>query len=198
VAPESGDAEKLTVTPERFRTVLRHVPTSVTVVAGLVDGEPTGLSVGSFVPVSLEPPLVGFFVATTSTSWPRIEPTGRYCVNVLSEAQADVSSRFARSSLVADKFDGVRWRPSPSGMPILKGAVAWVDCTLHELHGAGDHLLVLGRVEALGVETGATPLLHHGGSYRRAHDLAPDAEARADASAPPGGSAGPDLAGTEG
>lgn len=130
-----------------------------------------GLSVGSFVPVSLSPPLVGFFVAETSATWPKILPTKTFCVNVLADDQAELSRRFAVSSTVADKFDGVPWHRSPACLPVLDGAVAWVDCTLHASHEAGDHLLVLGRVENLGIGSGRTPLLHHLGGYRRAHDL---------------------------
>jgi 3-hydroxy-9,10-secoandrosta-1,3,5(10)-triene-9,17-dione monooxygenase reductase component len=157
------------VGPSRFRAVLRHVPTSVTVVAAATGEGPRGLSVGSFVPVSLEPPLVGFFVARTSTSWPLIEAVGGFCVSVLGEGQADVSSRFAVPG--PDKFEGISWHEAPSGHPVIDEAVAWVDCSLEALHPAGDHVLVLGAVSDLGVLSGTTPLLHHGGGYRRAGDL---------------------------
>ena len=108
---------------ERFRQVMAHVPTSVAVVAAVVETGATGLSVGTFVPVSLEPPLVGFFVANTSKSWPAINASGSFCVSVLGHDQADLSSRFALSE--ADKFEGVEWRPAPSGNPLLRGAVAF-------------------------------------------------------------------------
>jgi flavin reductase (DIM6/NTAB) family NADH-FMN oxidoreductase RutF len=149
---------------EHFRQVMAHVPTSVAVVAGVVDGGPKGLSVGTFVPVSLEPPLVGFFVATTSKSWPPIHSSGSFCVSVLGQDQAEISSRFALSE--TDKFEGVQWRPAPSGNPVLVGAVAFVDCDIERVVETGDHLLVLGRVLEMGVETGQTPLLHHRSSYR--------------------------------
>ncbi len=149
---------------EHFRQVMAHVPTSVAVVAGVVDGRPKGLSVGTFVPVSLDPPLVGFFVATTSKSWPPIDTSGSFCVSVLGHDQAEISSRFAVSE--ADKFDGVGWHPAPSGNPVLVGAVAFVDCDIERVVETGDHLLVLGRVREMGVETGHTPLLHHRSSYR--------------------------------
>lgn len=174
------------VTAERFRQVLGHVPTSVTVVAGLVGDRPTGLSVGTFVPVSLEPPLVGFFVARSSTSWPEISRAGSFCVSVLGAGQAAVSARLAITG--ADKFDGIRWEPAPSGHPVIAGSVAWIDCQLEEEQPAGDHVLVLGRVAELGVGTGSTPLLHHRGGYRRAEDLDPATEL------PPDGQAGPDRA----
>ena len=150
---------------ERFRQVMAHVPTSVAVVAGVVDGRREGLSVGTFVPVSLEPPLVGFFVAKTSKSWPVISRTGSFCVSVLGHDQAALSSRFALSEV--DKFKGVQWRPAPSGNPVLVGAVAFVDCEIERVVETGDHLLVLGRVRDMGVEDEKAPLLHHRSSYGR-------------------------------
>lgn len=159
------------ITGDRFRSVLGHVPTSVAVVAGLVGGLPRGLSVGTFVPVSLAPPLVGFFVDRKSTSWPPISEAGAFVVSVLSAEQAELSRQFAVSQ--SDKFAGVAWHGAPSGHPVIEGAVAWVDCELDSETAAGDHVFVLGRVLDLGVETGGTPLLHHRGGYRRAHDLDP-------------------------
>ncbi len=149
---------------EHFRQVMAHVPTSVAVVAGVVDGRPKGLSVGTFVPVSLDPPFVGFFVAKTSRSWPLIDTSGSFCVSVLGQDQAEISSRFAESE--ADKFDGVEWHPAPSGNPVLVGAVAFVDCSIERVVETGDHLLVLGKVLVMGVETGRTPLVHHRSAYR--------------------------------
>ncbi len=150
---------------EHFRQVMAHVPTSVAVVAGVVAGRPKGLSVGTLVPVSLNPPLVGFFVASTSKSWPPIESSGSFCVSVLGHDQAELSSRFAVSE--ADKFEGVEWRPAPSGNPVLVGAVAFVDCVIDRVVETGDHMLVLGRVLDMGVETGQTPLLHHRSAYSK-------------------------------
>jgi flavin reductase (DIM6/NTAB) family NADH-FMN oxidoreductase RutF len=169
VVPEMAGKE--VISGERFRAVLGHVPTSVAIVAGLVDGAPRGLSVGTFVPVSLVPPLVGFFVDRRSTSWPPISGVGAFVVSVLSADQAELSRRFAVSQ--TDKFAGVAWHEGPSGHPVIEGAVAWVDCELGSQTDAGDHVFVLGRVLDLGVETGGTPLLHHRGGYRRAHDLDP-------------------------
>jgi flavin reductase (DIM6/NTAB) family NADH-FMN oxidoreductase RutF len=114
---------------------------------------------------------VGFFVDRASTSWPPISGVGAFVVSVLSAEQAALSRQFAISK--SDKFAGVSWHGAPSGHPVIEGAVAWVDCELGSETEAGDHVFVLGRVLDLGVETGGTPLLHHRGGYRRAHDLDP-------------------------
>lgn len=113
--------------------------------------------------------MVGFFVDRKSTSWPPISGVGSFCVSVLSAEQAEMSRRFAVTSI--DKFAGVRWRAAPSGHPVIAGAVAWIDCRLESETAAGDHVFVLGEVLDLDVESGGTPLLHHRGEYRRAEDL---------------------------
>jgi 3-hydroxy-9,10-secoandrosta-1,3,5(10)-triene-9,17-dione monooxygenase reductase component len=157
------------ITEDRFRSVLGHVPSSVAVVAALADGVPRGLSVGTLVPVSIDPPLIGFFIGRSSTSWPYISAVGAFTVSVLAAHQPDVAGRFAVQH--GDKFANVAWRTAPSGHPLLIGAVAWVDCTLRSETEAGDHLFVLGNVRDLAVDSGGPPLLHHRGGYRRAHDV---------------------------
>ncbi|MFM9568644.1 flavin reductase family protein, partial [Streptomyces turgidiscabies] len=90
-----------------------------------------------------------FMVARTSTTWPRIARAGVFCVNVLADDQSDLCRAFARSG--TDKFAGVPYDTAPaSGSPRLAGALAWVDCTIHAVHTGGDHLIVVGRVDALG------------------------------------------------
>jgi flavin reductase (DIM6/NTAB) family NADH-FMN oxidoreductase RutF len=83
---------------------------------------------------------------------------------VLGHDQAELSSRFALSE--TEKFEGVEWRPAPSGNPLLVGAVAFVDCEIERVVETGDHMLVLATVLDMGVETGQIPLLHHRSSYR--------------------------------
>jgi flavin reductase (DIM6/NTAB) family NADH-FMN oxidoreductase RutF len=158
-------SERPAISGERFREVMAHVPTSVCVVAAAHADGPAGLSVGSFVSVSLDPPLVGVFVATTSTSWPRIAEAGTFCISVLGDEHEHVSRAFAVSG--GDKFGGVEWDRSPAGAPLLPGAVAWVDCELEAEHPAGDHTFVLARVRDLGAAGEVGPLVFHRGRYVR-------------------------------
>ncbi|MEI2698582.1 MAG: flavin reductase family protein [Microthrixaceae bacterium] len=155
------------IDPALYRRVLGHYPTGVVVVAGVDDGHPIGLAIGSFFSVSLEPPLVGFCVARTSTSWPRIEANGSFAITVLAEDQHETSGRFA--SKVADKFDGETWTHAPvTGSPLIEGGLEHIDCTLHSVLDGGDHVIVLGRVVYLDVirdEVG--PLLFFRGGYGR-------------------------------
>jgi 3-hydroxy-9,10-secoandrosta-1,3,5(10)-triene-9,17-dione monooxygenase reductase component len=163
LGPEAD--ETATIDQARFRQVLGHFATGVTVVAAVSDGQPVGLSVNSFASVSLDPPLVAFCAAKRSTTWPRIRASGRFCVNVLAENQEDVSRIFAARS--ADKFRGVGWRPAPSGAPVLHGVLAWIDCTVEAEHDGGDHVLVIGRVQELDVLEEHGPLIFYRGGYGR-------------------------------
>jgi len=119
--------------------------------------------VGSFTSVSLEPPLVGFYPARSSSSWPLIAEAGAFCVNILSSEQQAVCRQFSAQG--ADKFAGVSHRASPGGSPILDGVVAWIDCTLDAVHEAGDHYIALGLVQALEIEKPGLPLLFFQGGY---------------------------------
>jgi flavin reductase (DIM6/NTAB) family NADH-FMN oxidoreductase RutF len=110
-------------------------------------------------------------VGRTSTTWPRIARAGVFCVNVLGAHQGDLCRGFAVSG--TDKFAGVAYDAAPvSGSPRLAGAPAWIDCTIHAVHTGGDHLIVVGRVDALGTSDGAdgAPLLFHRGRFGRFTD----------------------------
>jgi flavin reductase (DIM6/NTAB) family NADH-FMN oxidoreductase RutF len=162
---------------EWFRQVLGQYPTGVSVVTAIgADGQPVGLAVGSFTSVSLDPPLVGFLPDKRSTSWPKVQAAGRFCVNVLAADQEAICRRFAAKG--ADKFDGLRWRSAGSGAPIIDDVLAWIDCDLELVHEAGDHYMVMGRVRELAVERSSLPLVFYQGGYGR---FAPGSMAARDA-----------------
>ncbi len=151
--------------PSTMRSVLGHFPSGVTIVTGTTPDGPAGFTCQSFSSLSLDPPLVLVLPGRSSSSWPRIEATGRFCVNVLAEGQRELSTRFARSG--GDKFSGVEWATSGLGSPVLAGATAWIDCTLHAVHDGGDHLIVVGAVHDLGATDDIPPLVFHRGGYAR-------------------------------
>ncbi|MGH9301876.1 MAG: flavin reductase family protein, partial [Acidimicrobiales bacterium] len=119
----------------RFRQVLGHFATGVTIVTSQDAAGPAGFTCQSFMSVSLDPPLVAFAPGRTSNTWPRIAATGSFCVNVLGQDQEDLCRVFATKG--DTKFDGVGWKPGPNGAPILADALAWVDCRLEVVHDAG-------------------------------------------------------------
>lgn len=150
----------------RFRNVLGQYPTGVCVItASQESGTRAGFVVGSFTSISLDPPLVGFFADKKSSSWPKIEAAGRFCVNILSADQENLCRQFA--SKAEDKFAEVRTRTSGLGSPIIEEVVAWIDCELESVADAGDHYFVMGRVRDLAIESGALPLLFFQGGYGR-------------------------------
>lgn len=175
----SEDRELVALTPSDpkwFRQVLGQYPTGVCVVTAQQTGEkPSGMAVGSFTSVSLDPPLVAFLPDRSSSSWPKIERAAKFCVNILGAEQEPVCRRFA--SKVEDKFEGLPYRLSENGSPIIEQCVAWIDCDLHSVQEAGDHYIVIGKVRELKIESAGLPLLFFQGGYGRFSPLsmvAPD------------------------
>ena len=146
-----------------FRRILGHYPTGVCAVTAMGPEGPLGMIAGSFTSVSLKPPLVAFLPDRTSSTWPKLEATGRFCVNVLSHDQQVVCRSL--SSKAANKFEAVPYRLSPAGLPIPEGAIAWIDCRIHAVHEAGDHYIAIGEVEALDVDQVGAPMIFFQGGY---------------------------------
>jgi 3-hydroxy-9,10-secoandrosta-1,3,5(10)-triene-9,17-dione monooxygenase reductase component len=164
-----GDQPAARISSETYRDVLGHFITGVTAVTGMHADGPAGFTCQSFASLSLDPPLVSFAPARTSSTWPRIRAVGFFCVNVLAEDHRDLSSAFARSGHGIDKFAGVPWCPAPSGAPVLEGVSAWIDCTLWREHDGGDHTIAVGLVQDLGADPSRLPLLFYRGDYGIVH-----------------------------
>ncbi|PYI66593.1 flavin reductase [Arthrobacter livingstonensis] len=153
------------VSPGKLRTVLGHFATGLTIItATTVDG-PAGFTCQSFASLSLDPALVTFSPARTSSTWPLLQAAGRFTVNILPAEHQHLSAQFARSG--ADKFAGVGYTASPLGNPILDQALAWVDCELQDEYDGGDHTIVVAAVRALEARAEAEPLLFYRGAYAR-------------------------------
>ena len=147
----------------RFRQVLGHFCTGVTVITTVGDGGPAGFACQAFAALSLEPPLVLFCPSRSSMTWPVIVRAGHFCANVLADGQQELARRFGTTG--TDKFAGVPWSPSPAGAPVLDGTLTWVECAVEAVHEAGDHHLVVSRVTALGACRAGQPLLFYRGRY---------------------------------
>jgi 3-hydroxy-9,10-secoandrosta-1,3,5(10)-triene-9,17-dione monooxygenase reductase component len=166
VVLDEDDPEAM-ASARQFRDVLGRFASGVTVVTAMSGGAPVGLTCQSFASVSLNPPLVLFVPAKTSRAWPAIQRSGKFCVNFLAADQAELSNTMASRGV--DKFGDVKWTPSPqTGSPILEGSLAHVDCTIHTVHEAGDHYVVIGRVVDLAIQDDGDrdPLLFYRGEYR--------------------------------
>ena len=151
------------VTPDVFRAALGTFATGVTIVTAIdAAGRPIGLTANSFNSVSLDPPLVLWSLSRQAGSMPAFEAGSHYAVNILAADQKPLAERFSHRH--ADRFDGVPWRASPSGVPLVDGAVAWFDCLNRSRYQEGDHLIFVGEVLHC-AHGGGTPLIFHGGRY---------------------------------
>ncbi len=158
-----GAPVKFEPDPERFRQVLGHFASGVTVITAIDDGEPVGFSCQAFAALSLDPPLVLFCPAQTSTTWPRIQRAGVFCANVLTVGQGHLATLFGRSS--TERFKKVGWVPDSAGSPIIDGVLTWVSCEIEDVHTVGDHYVVIGRVRQMGECGPQRPLLFYRGRY---------------------------------
>ncbi len=133
--------------PRALRSAFGTFMTGVTVVtAHGKNAEPLGFTANSFTSVSLDPPLLLVCLANSSQNYDALIQSKGFAVNVLAEDQIEVSNTFARP--VADRFASVGWKPGPQGSPILNGVTAWFDCSMHKIVDAGDHVILIGQVEA--------------------------------------------------
>jgi 3-hydroxy-9,10-secoandrosta-1,3,5(10)-triene-9,17-dione monooxygenase reductase component len=155
----------LTPDAATYRTVLGHFATGVVIITAIDGNEPVGMAANSFTSVSLDPPLVLFCAAKASSTWPRIETSGKWAANILDEDGEEVCRLFAQKG--ADRFARIAYTPGRTGSPILEDALAFVDCETIEKYDAGDHLIVVGRVIELGYQHEGKPLLFYRGGYGR-------------------------------
>jgi len=130
---------------QALRQTLGCFPTGVTIVTTLDDrGEPIGLTVSSFNSVSLTPPLILWSLQLSSTHLDAFRNARGFAVSILSETQADICSAFASDR--QDRFNGIAWTESQTGMPLISGASAWLECETEIRHAGGDHDIFIGRV----------------------------------------------------
>lgn len=155
-----------TITPQRMRAVLGNFCSGITVITAATPDGPIGFTCQSFSSLSLDPPLVSFCPARTSTTWPGIRDIGTFAINVLADHHDSVSNGFARSG--TDKFAGVSWTPGTTGAPILDGVIAWAECRVWAEYDGGDHTIVAAEVLDLSADDDRSPLLFYRGSYHQA------------------------------
>jgi len=162
----------------RFRQVMGRFATGVTVVTTFADGQPQGITVNALSSVSLEPPLVMVALDRGRFITPMVRRHGRYAVNVLGEGQQGLSDCFAHAAVRPGREDfcGAAWHPGATGLPLLDGAIATLECSVVETFSAGDHDLFIGRVDALDEgdprEAGTRPLLYFRRRYLRIEQAA--------------------------
>jgi flavin reductase (DIM6/NTAB) family NADH-FMN oxidoreductase RutF len=152
------------VGPDRFRSVMGHFATGVTVVTVSTPGGPVGMTANAVCSLSLDPVLLLVCFDNAARTLPLARETGRFGVNVLGVGQEDLARLFASKRPEREKFAGVA-HSVHDGIPVIEGALAWVGCRLERLIPGGDHTIGIGAVEAAEAGRGE-PLLWFRGRYR--------------------------------
>jgi flavin reductase (DIM6/NTAB) family NADH-FMN oxidoreductase RutF len=156
-------SERSRVTSEEFRRAAGRFATGITVATAMdTDGSPHGLTVNSFTSVSLQPPLVLVCIAHAAVTVECFRTAKYFGVNILGAEQREISDRFSRKG--HNRFEGLDWRPGATGVPLLSGILAAMECEVHSTFRAGDHDIFLGQVVRTEVHDGP-PLLYYASGY---------------------------------
>lgn len=150
----------MSIDPQTFKQALGRFASGVTVLSAHSEVGVRGMTASAFLSVSLDPPLVLVSVQKKAQMHAILPAAGRFAVSILASDQQTLSNHFAGYGEA-----NARWSLDGSQTPHLEGAVAWIDCTLHAQHDAGDHTLFIGRVESAAF-TDAEPLAYFRGKYR--------------------------------
>jgi flavin reductase (DIM6/NTAB) family NADH-FMN oxidoreductase RutF len=148
-----------------LRDALGCFPTGVTAICAMLDGEPVGMAASSFTSVSLDPALVLVCIQNSSATWGKLRSAPRIGVSVLGEEHDRACSQLAAKS--GDRFESLDWFVTEGGAVLLEGAAVSLDCSVVEEIAAGDHQLVLLRIEALKFQPSVSPLVFHGSRFRK-------------------------------
>lgn len=154
-----------------FRGCFGSFATGVAVASCRAEGDAAGVAVtvNSLTSVSLDPPLALFCLEAASARVEAFLRAGHFALNILDESQQALSNRYAKDQTLQDGDFGPAWQ---TGAPILKGALAVADCVLHDVHGGGDHRILVGRVVEVGQRDAGRPLLYYRGAYGSIGDSA--------------------------
>ena len=139
--------------------------TGVTVVTTVdAQGLPVGMTVSSFNSVSLHPALVLWSLGCSTGSFPAFAQASHYAIHVLASHHKDLALQFAQRGV--DRFAGVAWQPNAQGVPLLDDALATFECRARSQYPEGDHLIMVGEVQACRHAANSSPLLYHSGKMR--------------------------------
>lgn len=166
---EPAPSSQCPVTPHSFRDAMGCLATGVCVVSTVVEGDDVAMTANSVTSVSLVPPLVLVCIARTARFHDAILAAGAWGLSILDASAHELSVRFARPGRPqASQLENARFRRGPeTGMALLESSVVQAECVTTQVHAAGDHDIVVGRVVSLSRQgEGAHPLLFHRGRYR--------------------------------
>ena len=158
-------SEGTPLTPASLREAFSHFPSGVIAIAAEIDGTRVGLAASTFVPVSLNPPLVSFCVQNTSETWPRMKDLPVLGISVLGEAH-DVAAR-TLAAKTGDRFAGLETESSDAGAVFVKGTSVWLESAIEQEVPAGDHTIVILRIHDVTVHDDVAPIVFHRSGFRR-------------------------------
>lgn len=153
------------LTPSSLREAFGHFPSGVIAIAAEIDGRRVGLAASTFVPVSLDPPLVSFCVQNTSTTWPVLKEAPLLGISVLGEAHNQAARTLAAKT--GDRFAGLQTVSNSGGAVFIQGTSVWLESAIEELVPAGDHTIVVLRVSDVRVDPDVAPIVFHRSVFRR-------------------------------
>jgi flavin reductase (DIM6/NTAB) family NADH-FMN oxidoreductase RutF len=153
------------LTEASLREAFGHFPSGVIAIAAEVEGIRVGLTASTFVPVSLDPPLVSFCVQNTSTTWPKLKVLPRLGISVLGESHNEAARALAART--GDRFAGLKTVSTENGAVFIDGTSVWLESTIDQLVRAGDHTIVILRVNDITVHPDVAPIVFHRSMFRR-------------------------------
>lgn len=162
--------ESMTADPGLLRRAFGCFPSGVTAVCAIVDDAPVGMAASSFTSVSVSPPLVSVCFQASSFTWQRLRDRPRLGISVLAQGQDEVCMSLARKAV--NRFADVAWDQSPEGAVFVRGATAWLECSVQAEVPAGDHTVAMLEIHGLRAYPEAAPLVFHGSKFRRLAGLA--------------------------
>lgn len=151
--------------PSTLREAFGHFPSGVIAIAAEVDGVRVGLAASTFVPVSLDPPLVSFCVQNASETWPKLKGQPRLGISVLGESHDEAARTLAAKT--GDRFAGLSTVSTQSGAVFVEGTSVWVESAIEQMVPAGDHTIVILRVADITVHSAVSPIVFHRSTFRR-------------------------------
>lgn len=153
------------LSPTSLREAFGHFPSGVIAIAAEADGVRVGLAASTFVPVSLDPPLVSFCVQNTSTTWPKLKDLPFLGISVLGESHDSAAKTLAAKT--GDRFAGLETKSSDRGAVFIHGTSVWLESAIEQLIPAGDHTIVILKVSEITVHADVAPIVFHRSTFRR-------------------------------
>jgi flavin reductase (DIM6/NTAB) family NADH-FMN oxidoreductase RutF len=153
------------LTPAVLREAFGHFPSGIIAIAAEVDGTKVGLAASTFVPVSLDPPLVAFCVQNSSTTWPKLKDLPALGISVLGESHDEAARALAAKT--GDRFAGLTTVATSSGAMFIEGTSVWLETAIEQSVPAGDHCVVILRVMDIKVHADVAPIVFHRSKFRR-------------------------------